>query len=266
MAGRGKVSLYMIFLIMTFGTIGLISFQTLKERKTSAILLVAKYKEIDDLNNRYEELLEATKKSLLQAKEEKENLVRKVKDLENSDKIHHVICREDKERNKIKKEQEITALKEKLQAKDTELSKVKAKVELLKHDNKKGDANKMVIKSVGKDNLVEEGLESFVKTLDTKDKNHKISTSQNSAKEEEKASDGGRVVEERSDIVSEAKVEESKAEEAFEDEKSDGGNLEENELSESKAVEEDDAKELEVDVKLSNFDERGEANESQIQE
>ena len=44
----------MIFLFMTFGTIGLISFQTIKERKNSTILLVAKYKEIDDLNNRYE--------------------------------------------------------------------------------------------------------------------------------------------------------------------------------------------------------------------
>lgn len=54
MAGREKVSLYMIFLVMTFGTIGLISFQTLKERKNSTILLVAKYKEIDSLNNRYE--------------------------------------------------------------------------------------------------------------------------------------------------------------------------------------------------------------------
>ena len=142
--------------------------------------------------------MEATKKSLQQAKEEKENLIRKIKDLENSDKIHHVICREDKERYKIKKEQEISALKERLQSKETELTKAKAKVELLKHDNKKGDANKMVIKSVGKDNLVEEGLESFVKTSDAKDiKNPKISLSQNSAKEEEKTTDGDRVVEER---------------------------------------------------------------------
>ena len=67
--------------------------------------------------------------------------------------------------------------------------------------------------------------------------------------------------------MSDAKVGEFKAEEAFEVEKSDGGNLEESELPASKGVEEeDDAKELEVDVKLSNFDEGGEANESQIQE
>ena len=54
MPGREKVPFYMIFFIMTFGTIGLISFQTLKERKNSSILLVAKYKEIQNLKNQYE--------------------------------------------------------------------------------------------------------------------------------------------------------------------------------------------------------------------
>lgn len=140
--------------------------------------------------------MEATKKSLLQAKEEKDLLIRNVKDLENNDKIHHTMCKEDKEKYKIKKDQEITNLKEKLQAKDLELTKTKSKVEVLKLNNKKADA-KMVIKTVGKDDLLEEGLESFVKNSNIKNKNSKISLLQNVAKAENETTDVGRIVEER---------------------------------------------------------------------
>jgi len=51
MAIRGTVSAYTIFLIIAIGTIALVSFQSLKERKSLTILLVAKDKKIDDLNN-----------------------------------------------------------------------------------------------------------------------------------------------------------------------------------------------------------------------
>lgn len=54
MAIKGKLSVYVIFLVMTFGSIGLVSFQSLKERKNLTILVVAKNKEIIDLNNQYE--------------------------------------------------------------------------------------------------------------------------------------------------------------------------------------------------------------------
>jgi len=54
MAIRGKVSMYTIFLVVAIGTIGLLSFQGLKERKNSTMLLKAKNKKIDDLKNQYE--------------------------------------------------------------------------------------------------------------------------------------------------------------------------------------------------------------------
>jgi len=54
MAIRGKVSTYTIFLVMAIGTIAFVSFQSLKEQKNLTILLVAKNKNIDDLNNRFE--------------------------------------------------------------------------------------------------------------------------------------------------------------------------------------------------------------------
>lgn len=122
-------------------------------------------------------MLEATKKSLLQAKNEKENLIYRIKKLGNNSQIYHSTCNEDKEKYKIKKRKEITNLKEILRTKDIESTNTNAKVEALKLNNKKVDA-KILMTNVGEDNFLDGGFESFVKNLDVQNKSFKTSLSQ----------------------------------------------------------------------------------------
>ena len=139
-------------------------------------------------------MLKATKKTLLQAKEEKEILIHKIKDLEKNSKTSHDKCEEDKEKYRITKDNEITTLKEILQAKDIELRNTNAKVELFNFKNKEANG-KTIIRTIGKDDMVK-GIKSIVKTLDNKDKNSKNALSPKPTKEEE-INDGQSFIDER---------------------------------------------------------------------
>jgi len=208
MTTRGKVSAYTIIIIMAIGTIALVSFQSLKEQKNLTIFLIAKNKKIDDLNNRFGELLEATKKTLTQVKEEKESLSHKIKDLENNNMVHHTSCKPDKGKCKNQKKKEVQDLREILQARESEIITKNDKINQLKFDNK-NVYKKKVIELAPKNDFLERNLESFIETIDDiSDKNFENSNLQNVARSED-ASKTGSLVEERN-IVNEDDVEDAK--------------------------------------------------------
>lgn len=101
----------------------------------------------------------------MQAKEDKESLSRKVKDLENNYMIYHTSCKHDKENCENEKNKEVQVLREMLQARDIEIINSNAKINQLKLDKKKVDTKK-VKKLVEKNNLLEKNLEPFIRTMD----------------------------------------------------------------------------------------------------